>query len=368
MFKLIVALFCATAAAAKSVNLDNYTFEQYLKDYGLNFHESELPARKATFIAEVARVKAHNAKNLGWKEEINRFSVLSLKEKKGYMGRHKGVAKSVLKAAKDMPADFEMKPVAALPRQVDWRTKGVVSAVKDQGHCGSCWAFASTAVIESHVALKTGLLFDLSPEQIAMCSPNPDSCGGTGGCEGATAEVAFDYVTNSKGLFQEFQYPYTSYYGVDYACAVPSDYGNPVAHINGYHKLQTNNYTALMNAVATVGPIAISVDASTWHSYSGGIYAGCNQVNPDINHAVVLVGYGEEDGQKYWLVRNSWNAKFGERGYIKVARHDNEEEVCGMDITPTDGNACNGDMTPIKVCGTCGILSDSSYPLNAVSL
>jgi hypothetical protein len=88
-----------------------------------------------------------------------------------------------------------------------------VSAVKDQGHCGSCWAFASTATIESYVALSTGMLFDLSTEQIAMCAPNPDACGGTGKCEGSTAELAFEYLTGAKGIYEEYQYPYISYYG-----------------------------------------------------------------------------------------------------------------------------------------------------------
>lgn len=198
---------------------------------------------------------------------------------------------------------------------------------------------------------------------MAMCAPNPDSCGGTGGCSGATCELAFEYVTGSKGLYQEFQYSYASYYGVDVACAIPS--GAPVATIDGYVKLPENNYTMLMNAVATVGPIAISVDASAWSAYESGVFSGCNQVNPDIDHAVVLMGYGEENGQKYWLVRNSWSPAWGEKGYIRIARANNEEEVCGSDITPQDGNACAGHDEPQKVCGTCGILFDTSYPLNA---
>lgn len=166
-----------------------------------------------------------------------------------------------------------------------------------------------------------------------MCAPNPDSCGGTGGCSGATAEIAFEYVTNSIGLLQEFQYPYTSYYGKDFVCTMPEDQEG-VAGINGYVQLPTNNMTALMNAIATVGPVAVSVDASAWSAYSSGVFNGCNQKNPDIDHAVVLVGYGEEKGQKYWLVRNSWSPNWGEQGYIKVARMDNEEEICGSDITP----------------------------------
>lgn len=89
-----------------------------------------------------------------------------------------------------------------------------------------------------------------------------------------------------------------------------------------------------MNAVATVGPIAISVDASSWHAYDVGIFDGCNQANPDINHVVVLVGYGEENGQKYWLVRNSWSASWGEKGYIRIKRDENDESNCGVDTSP----------------------------------
>mmetsp|Transcript_31341 Transcript_31341/g.52878 ORF Transcript_31341/g.52878 Transcript_31341/m.52878 type:complete len:371 (+) Transcript_31341:46-1158(+) len=365
-----VLLLATVASAAKPIDLEKYSFEQFLTDFKLKFHPSELPARKAAFTQEVARVKAHNAQNLPWKEQINKYSVYTAKEKEAFHGRHKGVASvqdKLLKGSKNLPADFELKAVDTLPKMVDWRTKGVVSAVKDQGHCGSCWAFASTAVIESHVALSSGLLFDLSVEQMAMCAPNPDACGGTGGCEGATAEIAFDYVTGSSGLLEEYQYSYTSYYGEDFECSMPSG-ESAVATIDGYVQLPENNYTALMSAIATVGPVAISVDASTWHAYAGGVYDGCDQGAPDINHAVVLMGYGEENGQKYWLVRNSWSPAWGEQGYIKLARKDAEEEVCGMDTTPQDGTACAGDDTPVKVCGTCGVLYDSSYPLNAVAL
>jgi cathepsin L len=260
-----------------------------------------------------------------------------------------------------------MQPVERLPKFVDWRTKGIVTAVKDQGHCGSCWAFASTAVIESHVAKNSGLLFDLSVQQMAMCAPNPNKCGGTGGCAGSTAEIAFDYVSKSTGLYQEYQYSYASYYGSDYACTIPTT-GAPVATIGGFVKLPENNYTALMNAVAQLGPIAISVDASTFGAYKSGIHDGCNQVNPDINHAVVLMGYGNEAGKDYWLVRNSWAPGYGEKGYIKVLRTSDEEGRCGMDVTPHDGSACEGEDDAVKVCGTCGILYDTAYPLGAKAL
>lgn len=266
----------------------------------------------------------------------------------------------------ELPADFTLKAVSDLPASVDWREKDVVTAVKDQGHCGSCWAFASTATLESHVALASGLLFDLSVQQITSCAPNPDMCGGTGGCSGATAEIAFDYVASTPGILEEYQYGYQSYYAANVACNLPS--GPAVAAINGYVQLPQNNYTALMNAVATVGPIAISVDASSWGSYESGVYAGCNMASPDINHAVVLVGYGEENGLPYWLVRNSWSPSWGEEGYIKVLRSADDEAQCGTDVTPEHGTACADDLSPVKVCGQCGILYDSAYPTGARAL
>jgi cathepsin L len=238
--------------------------------------------------------------------------------------------------------------------------------VKDQGHCGSCWAFASTATVESHVALSTGLLFDLSVQQMAMCAPNVNECGGVGKCEGSTAELAFEYVTGSRGLYQEYQYGYESYYGKDYECALPG-LSKPVATVNGYVKLAGNNYTELMNAVATVGPVAINVDASTWHAYESGVFNGCNQEVPDVNHVVVTVGYGvdADTKEKYWLVRNSWSPGYGEQGYIRLLRTDEDDTNCGMDKTPQDGVECKGSTDPVKVCGTCGSIYDSSYPINA---
>lgn len=370
MLSLLLIFSTVVVVASRPTwnDLNNYSFDQFIKDFNFDFKESEIQLRRSLFHAELARVRAHNEKNLSWKEGINKFSAMTSAEKKAFTGRSKGHSQAQanqLKFSNKLPEDFEMKPMDALPLKVDWRDTGIVSAVKDQGYCGSCWAFASTATVESYVAKATGLLFDLSVEQMAMCAPNPDSCGGTGGCAGSTAELAFEYVSSSKGLFQEYQYPYTSYYGKNYDCALPSQYTSPVATINGYVQLPENNYTALINAVATLGPIAVSVDASSWGAYESGIYDGCNLSSPDIDHAVVLVGYGPG----YWLIRNSWSPAWGESGYIKLARAGTkDEDKCGTDVTPQDGTACANDTTPVKVCGTCGVLYDSSYPLNAATV
>jgi len=351
--------------------LDSLTFDHFNKDYKLNLKagSSEYVKRKAFFDMELARVKAHNKMNRGWKETINKFSHLSKDEKRNFHGRNKGARQShMLRAEKsnEIPYDSskDLKP-QDLPKSVDWRTKGIVSAVKDQGHCGSCWAFAATAVVESAAAKNTGLLFDLSVQQMAFCAPNPDKCGGTGGCSGSTAEIAFDYVTGSNGMLEEFQWGYGAYFGNESACAIPDEAVSKI-QIGGYTRLPENEYAPVMNAIVKQGPIAISVDASNWHAYHSGIFSGCNQDSPDIDHAVVAVGYGEEaDGTGYWIVRNYWSASWGEAGYIRLARGDEQSIQCGMDTTPQDGTACEGETDAQKVCGTCGILFDTAYPVNA---
>ena len=366
--KVLTLLAAAGFAQGNTVkDLESYTFDQFVTDFNHKFSTEEHSTREAIFNQELARVIKHNQGKADWKETITSTSHMTLKEKNSRLGRSKAVHQAHNpKHLKQLPKDFKLDAISSLPKDVDWRnTPNVVSAVKDQGHCGSCWAFAASAVLESHVALSTGLLYNLSPQQIAMCSPNPDSCGGTGGCNGATSEIAFDYVAGMSGILEEYQLGYSAYSGTNSACGFDAADATPVATIDGYVKLAENNYTSLMNAIAKVGPIAVSVDASTWHAYEGGIFNGCNQEQPDINHAVTLVGYGEENGQKYWTVRNSWSPSYGELGYIRVLRTDDDETNCGTDITPQDGTACEGETDPVKVCGTCGILYDSSFPTGA---
>lgn len=361
-FSAVSLALLSASASASLRDLENYTFDDFVKEFKHKWEGKELLERKINFENELKRVIKSNEVN-PWTETINKYSAMTKSEKKMTKGRNKSVARSHT-PTHEVPSTLPLKDVKELPTNLDWRTQtpNVVSSVKDQGHCGSCWAFAATAVLESHVAINSGLLFDLSPQQIAMCSPNPNNCGGTGGCEGATAEVAFDYIASSVGALEEYELGYNAYYNGDSACGV-TDEMLPKATISGYTQLPANNYTALMNAIQ-VGPVAVSVDASTWHAYENGIYSGCNQETPDINHAVTLVGYGEESsGDKYWLVRNSWSASWGEAGYIKLARTDNDEEVCGMDVTPHDGVACDGEDEAVKVCGTCGVLFDSAYPV-----
>merc|ERR1711948_40528 len=135
-----------------------------------------------------------------------------------------------------------------------------------------------------------------------------------------------------------------------------------VAKNTGYVQLPTNNYTDLITAVATKGPISISVAAGGlgWQLYFGGIMSGSN--NYDMDHAVQLVGYGTDGGKDYWLVRNSWGGSWGEKGYIRIKRFGDGKEPTCTDKTPQDGEACKGDTSPRTYAGLCGIMGSSSYP------
>ena len=368
---LIASAIVAATARVDLASLDTINFEDHVEHHRLTFLQGsdEWVERKQIFETELKRVKAHNAAGKSWKETINSFSHLTAKEKKASFGRDKNVhsAQRLAGAAPVRIPSASDKAIADLPTEQDWRTSGIVTAVKDQGHCGSCWAFATTAVIESHVAKASGLLFDLSVQQMAMCAPNPDHCGGTGNCAGSTAELGFDYVAKSSGMVEEFMYGYGAYYGNVTDCQVPT--GPPKASIGGYVTLPSNEMAPFMNALANDGPIAISVDASTWHAYDSGVYDGCDQGSPDIDHAVVAVGYGEDSDGKYWIVRNSWSASWGEAGYIRLARQDTQGDVpCGTDSTPADGTACEADLSPQTVCGTCGILFDNAYVTDAKAM
>ena len=192
MFSGLVCVFCVFAAVTAKTTwnaLENYDFATYVKEFGYKWDTGspEYLKREIIFMEELSRVKAHNKNKKSWKEGVNFMSSMTIEEKKAYLGLHTNVGHH--HQPKNLKSfDLPIMPLQELPEQIDWREKDVITPVKDQGQCGSCWAFASTATIESHVALNSGLLFDLSPQQIASCAPNPEQCGGTGGCYGATAE------------------------------------------------------------------------------------------------------------------------------------------------------------------------------------
>ena len=198
--------------------MENYTFLQFIEDFSLEsfFHgPGDVAERQALFESELKRVITHNNSNATWTETVNHMSHLTATEKKAFRGRTKGKYSTF--ATKQNSNSINLS-LGELPASVDWRTKGVISPVKNQGSCGSCWAHATAETIESFAAIASGTAHTLSVQQIAACSPNPDQCGGTGNCFGATAEVAFDYVAKSAGMMTDVQYPYFEGTGIEYPC------------------------------------------------------------------------------------------------------------------------------------------------------
>jgi cathepsin L len=350
------ALFATGVAGAMldgERNLSGYTYADYVAEFGKNSDSS----REAIFNQNMALILKHNAdESKTWFATVNDFSDWTNEEFRARRTGHSPHPQLNLAEKADIA-------LGDLPDRIDHReTEGVVTKVKDQGSCGSCWAFSAVETLESHLAIATGEAAPLlSPQQIVSCSPNPQHCGGTGGCQGSTQPLAFNY-TKTAGITLESNYPYK---GTTGSCQQSKI--TPVAINDGFVQLEVNSYTDLVTAVATKGPIAISVAAGGlgWQIYGGGIFSstglfGCNYV---MDHAVQLVGYGEEDSTMYWLVRNSWG-NWGEKGYMRVKRFGEGQEPCGTDSKPQDGDACEGDTTPRTYCGMCGILSSSSYPTN----
>jgi cathepsin L len=290
---------------------------------------------------------------------VNRFTDRTEEEFNNVLGVRKGLLKQRKQNAQKV---FENVDISLLEQQnVDWRTKGIISSVKDQGMCGSCWTFAAAETLESYWALATQQLVDLSEQQILDCTPNPNNCGGTGGCGGGTVELAYTQIQKLGGLSTEWTYPYQSYGGSNFQCRFNPSNTPPYAKVSGYTDLPSNQYAPVLQHVATTGPLAISVDASSWGTYESGVYDGCNKTNPDLDHAVQLVGYGTDPSYgDYWLVRNSWSPAWGENGYIRLRRTSNP--TCGVDLTPSDGDGCTNGPPTVTVCGTCGILYDTTFP------
>jgi len=257
---------------------------------------------------------------------------------------------------------LQLGPSRVLAEAMDWRQQlNATLPPKDQGACGSCWAVASAGALEAHALSVSSLAQEVSYEQLVDCVPNPDQCGGQGGCKGATAELAFQYV-QKHGLVARSGYQGYQSGGEDGKCKEAT--GSVLLTTEGFVRLPENKVQPLLEAVAIHGPVAVSADASNWGFYQSGVFDSCEK-DAVVNHAILMMGYGRDASAKmdYFLIRNSWGSEWGERGYIRLLRHSEDNAYCGTDKNPLAGMGCKGGVSEIEVCGMCGVLSDSSYPV-----
>ena len=219
------------------------------------------------------------------------------------------------------------------PSSVDWTTQGVVTPVKNQGQCGSCWAFSTTGAIECMVAISTGTLVSLSEQQLVDCSHRQGNLG----CDGGEMDDAFKYVMEEGGLCSEKEYPYKAEGG---SCEA-SSCGTLYDPISSYTDVTSRSEPDLETATAAgCVSVAIEADQFAFQYYSSGILDGTCGTNLD--HGVLVVGYGNDGNQEYWKVKNSWGESWGEDGYVLICKECNKN---GKD-------------------GECGILMQPSYPVS----
>jgi len=300
----------------------------YEKDYASFAEEID---RRSSWEANIAIIRKHNLEaDLGlhtYTLGMNKYGDLNIeqfvKQMNGLNLSLKNQSSSVDRHTFRAPANFK------LPAMVDWRTKGYVTPIKDQGQCGSCWAFSTTGSLEGQHFAKTMQLVSLSEQNLVDCSRS----FGNFGCNGGLMDNSFNYIKSNNGIDTEPSYPYEAR---DDTCRFQAK--NVGATDTGFVDIKTKDEQDLQNAIATVGPVSVAIDAAhaSFQLYKSGIYnePACSQTALD--HGVLAVGYDSQDGKDFYIVKNSWGTSWGDMGYIKMTRNVNNQ---------------------------CGIATMSSYPL-----
>ncbi|NXS26369.1 CATS protein, partial [Pomatostomus ruficeps] len=293
-------------------------WELWKKTYGKEYRHQEDSLRRLTWEKNLRLVTLHNLEHsLGLRSYTLRMNHLGDMTSEEVAASLTGLQ---LRPRPRRNSAFRPRPGSGVPEALDWRDKGCVTEVKNQGSCGSCWAFSAVGALEAQVKLKTGNLVSLSAQNLVDCS----GMYGNKGCAGGFMTEAFQYIIDNGGIESEESYPYTAQNGT---CRYNAS--ARAASCSRFLELPEGDEAALRDAVATVGPVAVAIDAarSSFFLYHSGVYDD-PQCSQEVNHGVLVVGYGALDNKEFWLVKNSWGVHFGDAGYIRMAR--NASNLCGI--------------------------------------
>ncbi|KAF7822925.1 senescence-specific cysteine protease SAG39-like [Senna tora] len=309
----------ATSRTLQDVSMQE-RHEQWMARYDIVYKDSQEKERRFNIFKDNVKYidDFNNAATKPYKLAVNKFADLTNEEFTASRNRFKGhMCSSITRTS-----TFKYEEVTAVPSSIDWRQKGAVTPIKNQGQCGCCWAFSAVAAMEGITKLSTGNLISLSEQELVDC----DTSGVDQGCEGGLMDDAFKFIIQNHGLATETKYPYN---GVDGSCNSNGE-ANHAASIKGYEDVPANSEQALQKAVANQ-PVSVAIDASgsDFQFYSSGVFTG--SCGTELDHGVTAVGYGADGSTAYWLVKNSWGTEWGEEGYIRMQRNvDAKEGLCGI--------------------------------------
>jgi len=299
-------------------------FSSFLEKFDKNYTRHEMLERYDVFKTNLDTINEHNAKNLSWTMGVNQFADWTPMEFKAWVKRGNGGGFIDMKQEKKYPEELSTPNCES----IDHVELGHVTDVKNQGNCGSCWSFSTTGAIEGAWAVGGHSLVSLSEQELVDCD-HTDS-----GCNGGLMDYAFQWV-ESHGLCTEEDYPYTA--TRSWRCKSSSC--SQAATISSYTDVPTSE-TGLQAAVCQQPvSVAIEADQSSFQFYSGGVLTG--SCGTQLDHGVLCVGFGTDQGNGYWKVKNSWGSSWGEEGYIRLCMG------CGANRSDE---------------GQCGILMSASYP------
>jgi len=307
-----VFLLIGSAYGFSTVEYQN-AFISWMKEHQVSYTQEEFLYRYDIFKTNMDFVRDWNAKNSSTVVGLNRLADLSNSEYRNiYLGTRID--------ATDVEEGI-FTQVEPLADAVDWRTKGIVTPIKDQGQCGSCWSFSATGSMEGAAAQKTGKLVSFSEQQLMDCSVSY----GNQGCNGGLMDSAFKYVVANKGIDTETSYPYETRQGT---CRFTT--ANIGGTISSYTDVTAKSETALANAINNQ-PVSVAIDAShnSFQLYKSGVYKETACSSSRLDHGVLAVGYGTDAaGGDYYIVKNSWGVSWGIDGYILMSR--NNANNCGI--------------------------------------